>query len=370
MNTIIRVLHVVTTMNQGGAETMLMNYYRHIDRSKLQFDFLLHREEVGAYEEEILAMGGKIHRLPALTIRTAWKYRKWIYDFLKSHPEYECIHIHSTGVAYFVAKAASKLKRKVIIQHSHCCAPDKADVLYPIRVLCKYATKQYLTHFFSCGLEAAEWQFGKKDAKDSIILPNAVDCEKFRYNEERHHALRKELGWEDKYVIGNVARFCPQKNHFQLLEIFKATLNIKPDAYLVLVGKKDGYYKELKQRVDEMGLSNHVEFTGARTDIPNLLQAFDIFLFPSLFEGLSVAMVEAQAAGLKIIASENIAKEVAICPDLVDFLPLSKTYDSWVEHIKSPYIRRDTCLEICAAGFDIQANATMLQDFYISQHQS
>lgn len=357
-------------MNQGGAETMIMNYYRHTDRKHVQFDFLVHREEIGAYENEIESLGGKIYRLPALTLRTAWSYRKWIYEFLKSHPEYECIHIHSSGVAYFVAKASHQLGRKVIIQHSHACARNIIDWTTPIRYICKVATRRHLTHFFSCGKEAAEWLFGKKIAQKAIILPNAVNTQKFAFSQAKHLSLRKQYGWDDKYVIGYVARFNYPKNHFQLLEIFKATLTIQPNAHLVLVGKKDGYYDELVKRIDELGISAHVEFTGARSDIHQLLQAFDIFVFPSLFEGLSVAMIEAQAAGLKIIASDNIPKEVAICPDLVDFLPLSKTYDSWAERIKSPYIRRDTCLEICAAGFDIQANATMLQDFYISQHQS
>lgn len=356
-------------MNQGGAETMLMNYYRHIDRSKLQFDFLVHRSEIGAYEDEILSLGGKIHRLPALTLRTALSYSMRISAFLNIHPEYEIIHIHSAGVAYFVAKAASKLKRRVIIQHSHCCAPDKADVLYPIRFFCKYATRKYLTHFFSCGKEAAEWLFGKKGAKKAIILPNAVDSRLFSYNNEKHENLKKRFGWEGKYVIGNVARFGPQKNHFQLLQIFKETLSICPHAHLVLVGKKDGYYKELKQRVDEMGLSNHVEFTGARTDIPNLLQAFDMFLFPSLFEGLSVAMIEAQAAGLKIIASANIAKEVAICPDLVEFISLAAPLSEWSKALTTYYPRRNTSNEICTSGYDIRENSMILQNFYIKHVQ-
>lgn len=364
MNTIIRILHVLTTMNQGGAETMVMNYYRHIDRNKLQFDFLLHREEIGVYENEIESLGGKIYRLPALTLRTAWSYRKWIYAFLKSHPEYECIHIHSSGVAYFVAKAAHKLGRKIIIQHSHCCSPSGFDFFYPVRLLCKKHIKKYLTHYFSCGKEAAEWQFGK-NAKEAIILPNAVDSRKFCYNSEKHEKLKKQFGWEGKYIIGNVARFCPPKNHFQLLEIFKSTLSIKPNAHLVLVGKKDGYYEELVQRASEMELLEHVEFTGARADIPDLLQAFDIFLFPSLFEGLSVAMIEAQAAGLKIIASDNIAKEVAICPELVEFISLAAPLSEWSKALTTYYPRKNTCNEICTSGYDIHENSMILQNFYI-----
>lgn len=366
MNTPVRVLHVLTTMNQGGAETMMMNYYRHIDREQVQFDFLVHREEIGAYENEIETLGGKIYRLPALTLRTAWSYRKWIYEFLKSHPEYECIHIHSSGVAYFVAKAAHQLGRKVIIQHSHACARNIIDWTTPIRYICKVATRRYLTHFFSCGKEAAEWLFGKKIAKKAIILPNAVNTQKFAFSQAKHLSLRKQYGWDDKYVIGYVARFNYPKNHFQLLEIFKATLTIQPNAHLVLVGKKDGYYDELVKRVDELGISAHVEFTGARSDIHLLLQAFDIFVFPSLFEGLSVAMVEAQAAGLKIIASDKIANEVAICPELVKFLPLSAPLNEWAKALTLSYERRNTQDVICKAGYDIHRTSQKLQQFYIN----
>ena len=352
-------------MNQGGAETMVMNYYRQIDRTKVQFDFLLHREEIGTYEEEISSMGGIIYRLPALTLKTAWKYRQQVYEFLKNHPEYKCIHIHSSGVAYFVAQAAHQLKRKVIIQHSHACARNVIDWTTPIRYICKVATRKYLTHFFSCGKEAAEWLFGKKGARKAVILPNAIDSEKFAYSHDNHLLLKKSFGWENKYVIGNVARFFPPKNHFQLLEIFKATLAIKPNAHLVLVGKKDGYYEELVQRVEVLGLSDYVEFTGARSDIHLLLQAFDVFLFPSLFEGLSVAMIEAQAAGLKIIASENIAKEVSICPDLVEFMSLGEPCKKWAERLISTYHRFDRHDEICISGYDIRKNAVFLQEFYL-----
>lgn len=365
MNTPIRVLHVLTTMNQGGAETMVMNYYRHIDTEKVQFDFLLHREEIGAYEGEILSRGGRIHRLPALTLRSAWRYPKWIYDFLSAHTEYQCIHIHSSGVAYFVARAAHQLKCKVIIQHSHACARNVIDWTTPIRYFCKIATRKHLTHFFSCGKEAAEWLFGQAGARKAIILPNAINTEKFRYTAKQQQDLKRSLGWHGKYTIGNVARFYPQKNHFQMLAIFKATLSIKPNARLILVGKKEGYYPELRKRAQELGIENSIEFTGARSDINDLLKAFDIFLFPSLFEGLSVAMIEAQAAGLKIIASNNIAKEVAICPGLVEFLPLDCSAEQWAARLVAPYNRTDTYETILKAGYDIKANAQWLQQFYL-----
>ena len=351
-------------MNMGGAETMLMNYYRHLDTSLLQFDFLLHREEEGCYEAEILRRGGRIHRLPALTLQSAPRYPHRILRFLREHPEYECIHIHSSGVALFVARAAHRLGRKIIIQHSHACARDCYDLTTPIRFFCKIATRRYLTHFFSCGRQAAEWLFGTTHAKEAIILPNAIEAARFRFDPATRAKQRKQYGWEDKFVIGNVARFCPQKNHFRMLHIFSAVLQQVPHALLVLVAEKKGYYEELRATADQMGLSEHIVFTGGRQDVADLLQAFDVFLFPSLFEGLSVAMVEAQAAGLRIVTSDQVARESALCEDLVDFIPLGQSDESWTAHLLRPYTRQDTYAQICRKGYDITENAQFLTHFY------
>lgn len=360
----LRILHVCTTMNMGGAETMLMNYYRHIDTALLQFDFLLHREEQGFYEAEILRRGGRIHRLPALTLRSAPGYPGHIRHFLREHPEYDCIHIHSSGVAFFVARAAHRLGRKVIIQHAHACARDCYDLTTPIRFFCKIATRRYLTHFFGCGTQAAAWLFGRANAAQAIILPNAIETERFRYSPAIRTEQRKKYGWENNWVIGNVARFCPQKNHFRMLRIFAAVLRRAPHAILVLVAEKMGYYEELRAAAEQMGLSKHIVFTGGRQDVAELLQAFDVFLFPSLFEGLSVAMVEAQAAGLHIVTSDGVARESALCEELVDFVPLARTDEDWAEFILRPYNRQDTHDRICRKGYDIAENARLLTSFY------
>ncbi len=352
-------------MNRGGAETMIMNYYRHIDRTKIQFDFLLHREEIGVYEEEIVQLGGRIHRLPALTLTSILSYRRAIARFFDEHPEYRVVHIHAPGVAYFVAREACRHQLPVIIQHSHSCAPDHFDWTVPFRHFFKWAVRRHLTHFFSCGKEAAEWFFGKTGAKKAIILPNAIETEKYRFDSNRRAVVREKMGWEGHYVIGDVARFNHPKNHFQLLTFFVEVLKKRSDALLVLVGDKQGYYRELKSKCCTLGIADKVVFTGGRSDVPDLLQGFDVFVFPSLFEGLSLAMIEAQTAGLRVVASSAIARESAVIPENVSFLPLSALPSVWADDLLRPYERLDTLIRVNKAGFDICQNARWLQNFYL-----
>lgn len=363
----IRILMVCTIMNRGGAETMLMNYYRHMDRRRVQFDFLVHRKETGAYDDEILSMGGKIWRLPALTLRSIFQYRRAIDHFLSAHPEYKIVHIHSSGVALFVAASAKKHHVPVIIQHSHCCAMDKIDWTTPIRYFCKWRTSNCLTHSFSCGKEAAIWQFGKSRANKTFILPNAIEAALYRYDHKRYCKVRDKENWQNRFIIGNVARFSRQKNHPRQLEILQAVLQERPNALLVCVGEKIGDYELIKSLAKEKGLLDHVCFTGGRNDVSELLQGFDVFLFPSFFEGLSVSMIEAQAAGLHVVASDGIAHEAAIVPSCVDFISLNASDKTWANALLTPYNRRDTYGDICSAGYDIEKNAQWLQQFYLNQ---
>lgn len=363
----VRILMVCTIMNRGGAESMLMNYYRHMDRSRVQFDFLIHRKETGTYDNEILSMGGKIWKLPALTLRSIFQYRRAIDHFLSSHPEYKIIHIHSSGVALFIAQAAKRHHIPVIIQHSHCCGLDKIDITSPIRYVCKRLTRPLLTHYFACGYEAATDLFGERTAKKAIILPNAIDISAYRYSPERYKLIRKKERWDGYFVIGNVSRFSKVKNHPRQLEILQAVLQERPNALLVCVGEKLEDYERIKSLAKEKGLLDHVCFTGGRNDVSDLMQGFDVFLFPSFFEGLSVAMIEAQAAGLRVVASDGIAHEAAIVPSCVDFISLNASDETWANALLTPYNRRDTYSSVCRAGYDIEKNAKWLQEFYLDQ---
>lgn len=372
MKELTRVLMVCTVMDRGGAETLLMNYYRHMERNKVQFDFLVHRDVEGAYDAEILEMGGKIWHLPALTpkIKSVVKYMHVIDHFFSEHPEYRIVHIHSSGVALFVAMAARKHKIPVVIQHSHCCGMDRIDWTSPLRYVCKTLTRPLLTHYFACGHKAAVDLFGCRMAQKTVIMPNAIATANYRYSANRYNQVRKRECWDSVFVIGNVARFSKVKNHPRQLEILESVLKKKPNTLLVCVGEKQNDYEMIKSLAEQKGLLNHVRFLGGRNDVHDLLQGFDVFLFPSFFEGLSVAMIEAQAAGLHVVASDTIAPEVAIVPGCVEFLPLRASNETWADHLLSSYERKDTYDEICKAGFDIANNAQWLQQFYLDQVQT
>lgn len=366
----VRVLMVCTIMDRGGTEALLMNYYRHIDRNRVQFDFLVHREKIGVYEAEISAMGGKVWRLPALTLTSVVQYRSAIDQFFSEHQDYQIVHIHSAGVALFVAAAARKHKIPVIIQHSHCCGLNKWDWTSPFRYVCKILTRPLLTHYFACGRGAAVDLFGSRAAQKAIILPNAISLSDYRYSTARYEQIRKKEHWDGRFVIGNVARFSRVKNHPRQLGILEAVLKKRPNALLVCVGDKQNDYEMIQSLAEQKGLLDHVCFTGGRNDVSDLLQGFDVFLFPSFFEGLSVAMIEAQAAGLHVVASDSIARESAIVSDGVDFISLNASNEIWADALLTPYKRRDTYEDICRAGYDIEENAQWLQQFYLDQEQT
>lgn len=357
----IRVLQVLTIMNRGGAETMVMNYYRHIDRSKVQFDFLLHRQERGAYDDEIEDMGGRIFRIPP--IFNFFAHQTAVRQFFDEHPEYQIIHGHVGELGYCIYKEAAKRKLPTIIAHAHNASCDR-NWKWPIRTLLKHLIRPYITTPMTCGDEAAVWLFGKTIAKKAVMLNNAIDAQKYSFNEEIRNKVRSDMGWDGHWVIGDVARFSPQKNHMGLLSIFQAVLRKEPKALLVLIGEKTGLYEEVKHKAEALGISHAVQFLGTRTDIPHLLQGFDVYCSPSFYEGLSVSMVEAQASGLKIVTTDRVPKQVAICENLVVFLYLKISTDIWFSHILKPYSRINTYSDIVRAGFDIKENAHNLVDVY------
>ena len=222
----------------------------------------------------------------------------------------------------------------------------------------------------TCGRDAAAWLFGKKLAEKTIMLNNSIDARQYTFNEAIRQQVRDGMGWNNHFIIGDVARFSPPKNHLGLLFIFKEVLKQKPSALLVLVGDKVGLYQEVQNKAKEMGISHAVQFLGTRTDIPRLLQGMDVYCSPSLYEGLSVSMVEAQAAGLRVVTSDKVPQQVAIIPELLSFIPLSANTEEWKDALLLPHKRMNTYDKIVAAGFDIHANAAWLQDFYLTQHHS
>ena len=362
----IRILNLFTIMNRGGAETMVMNYYRNIDRTKVQYDFMVHRQERGAYDDEIESLGGKIYRMPAIRPWNSGQYRKLIRQFYMEHPEYKIIHSHMSELGYYDFIEAENAGIPIRICHAHN-RPHGVDLKSPMRWYYKTRMMPHITHMFMCGEESGEWLFGKKNKDKFIQLNNAIDAKMYQYDENKRNLIREQLGLTDKLVVGHIGRFNPQKNHSFIIDIFNEVCKKVPNAVLMLVGNdsEDGG-KLIHKKVLNLGIEDKVLFTGVRSDVADLLQAMDVFLFPSLFEGLSVASIEAQAAGLPVLISDGVPIECKKT-DLVQVISLKESEIVWGDAVlrAASIDRKDTYDEIMNAGFDISENAKRLQEFYI-----
>lgn len=359
----IRVLHIVTHMNRGGLETMLMNYYRNIDRKQLQFDFLVHREKRGAYDNEIEAMGGKIYRLPPLNPFDL-QYRKRLQQFFFDHPEYKIVHSHIDCMSAIPLRAAKKAGVPVRIAHSHSSNQDR-DVKYLLKLYYKKFIPKNATYLMACGKQAGEWMYG---GADFHILKNAIDARHYIFNYETYCAVRGHLAvGSDEILIGHVGRFSPPKNHDFLIDVFAECVKMNQKAKLILVG--DGNLRPgVEEKVKTLGLEENVIFTGECGDVARLMQAMDVFVFPSIYEGLPLTIVEAQAAGLPCLISDAVPIECKLT-DLVEQVSLTAGPREWAKMILnvSDTVRQNTYFDICDGGFDVQGNAKELTAFYTEQ---
>ncbi|MDD6069906.1 MAG: glycosyltransferase family 1 protein [Clostridiales bacterium] len=356
----MRVLQVVTHMNRGGLETMLMNYYRHIDRTKVQFDFLTHRDKRGDYDDEIEALGGNIYRLPVLNPLNP-QYRKALADFFDQHSEYKVIHVHQDCMSSVILKEAKKHNVPVRIAHSHNSGQDK-NMKYPIKLFYRRSIGKYATNLMACGEDAGRWMF---QGADFEILNNAIDVKKYVHDEKKRKMERANLNVdEDCLLLGHVGRFCPSKNHTYLIDVFRAVCR-KRKAKLLLVG--DGELRaQIEEKVKRLKLTDKVIFTGVRRDVADLMQAMDIFVLPSNYEGLPVTIIEAQAAGLPCIISDQVPSECRKTK-LVQQIALDEGKKVWADKIieASQIGRMDTYEAMIDSGFDIHENAKRLQDYYL-----
>lgn len=362
----IRILQVVTKMDRAGLETMLMNYYRHIDRNTVQFDFLVHRDERGAYDDEIEDFGGKIFRLPRL-VPWSPSYRRSLDDFFKKYrKEYRIVHVHQDCLSSIILKSAKKNGIPVRIAHSHNSNQDK-NLKYPIKMFYRQFIPKYATHLFACGQTAGDWMF---QGKPYTIIRNAVDARAFSHDPSVSLEAKSQLGLTDMLTIGHIGRFDPAKNHSFILDIFSRIASSVPNSRLLLVG--DGKLKaEIEKKSRLLGIDSKVIFAGVRNDIPRLLATMDVFLFPSLYEGLPVTLAEAQAAGLPCVISDRIPSESIVVPDIVNVMSLDTSAEKWAETVISLASsgHKSTYEKLVAAGFDIQKNADALNDFYLSEYK-
>lgn len=361
----IRVLQVLGRLNRGGAESMIMNLYRNVDREKVQFDFVIHTKEHCDFTDEVIALGGRIYSAPRYNVKNHFAYKKWWNNFFKTHTEYKVIHGHMYSIASIYLKIANKYGLKTI-SHSHTSSA-KTGFSGVVKRVIQLPLKNIPDWLFACSDNAGRWLYGENVGKrqNYILLKNAIDFQKYIYTPEIAGKIRRELGIENKFVVGHIGRMFPAKNHPYLLEIFKAYSQKNENSILLLVG--DGPdRKTIGKKAEELGISDKVIFTGVRSDVNEVLQAMDIFVFPSFYEGLPVTVIEAQATGLPCLISDAVTDEVCIT-DLVTRYSLGNSPEMWADKIAemTPSERRNTAAEIANSGYDIKTTSEWLQDFYI-----
>jgi len=400
-----RILHSVSNMDRGGIETMLMNYYRHIDRDGVQFDFLCNKNVPGAYDEEIRQMGGRLFVTPGLNPLKFPAYLRYMEALFREHPDgdsdgWRIIHVHNGAFGVYALYAARRAGKGALrpategalrpategtlrpatvphrIFHAHG-AGHTVDFKLPWKWFCKSQLLKNANHNWACGKAAAEYYFGRKNflAGNYMLIRNAIDVNRFKYKEEIRQRIRRQYGLEGKHVVGHVGRFAKQKNHRFLVNAFRALVAgdesesgaLRPATFLVLLG--DGELLDsVRWQVQQAGLQNRVLFAGSVENTHEWYQAFDLFLLPSRFEGLPVTGIEAQAAGLPCLFSDNVTPEVRISRQ-VTFLSLKQPLEEWADAMRNLLFigeRHDDSAMITAAGYNIEVEAKKLQDLYLS----
>lgn len=372
----IRVLEVFREpMANGGQESFLMNMYRNMDRTKVQLDFLTpFTSDNPDLKMEIESMGGKVFAYdhPFGENNNA-VFKESVQDFLSNH-SYPIAHFHS-GSTYALmegAKLAHDAGIPVRVVHSHC-GGFKNLKYHVIKTLSIPYLLKYPTDYLACSDLAAEWKFPKSVIRDHryTVIRNAVDTGRFRLDPELRKKTRESLGIaEDVPILGHVGRFSLQKNHSFLIDIFSAVHRKSPEAILLLAGAGE-LEPEIRDKVKALDMENSVKFLGLRKDIPALMNAMDVFVLPSFFEGLPVVGVEAQATGLPVITSTAVARELPL-KDLAQYIPLESSPDTWAEAIlktvdESRLHRHNTTQEIAEAGYEIKAAARAFEQFYLDR---
>ena len=370
----IRILHMTGTMNRGGAETLIMELYRHIDRSKVQFDFLVYNysNSSGDYDREIQELGGNIYSMKSRLYRNPFLYCRELKLFFDSHPEYRIVHAHQFATSGYVLAMAKASDRTIFtIAHSHIAFP-KSDVFRNLSDLIgKQLLKRNTDYYFGCSNDALIALTGKGATEpNQEVIKNAIDINKFVFNKMMREKWRKKIGTEsDCLIVGNVARFTYQKNHEKIISVFSEITKCQDNCKLVLVGigSKEA---EIKQLVQSMRLSDKVLFMGSRSDVNDIINAFDVFLLPSRYEGLGIVLIEAQANGLPcVISSDVIPIEADIKTELITRMSLDDSDSLWahacinncsrIESVKAQQAVKEE-------GYDIVQVADKLQSFYTS----
>lgn len=364
----MKILQVGLSFNPGGIESFVMTYYRQLVKTGIQFDFISMFPKL-AYEDEILSMGGKVYHTSDARKKPFCFYKEML-QILKNG-KYDVVHVNMLSAANIVPLiAAKKAGIKKIIAHSHNSSTPGLvrNILHRIN---RPIIPCYANSFFACSNLAGEWLFQKKvlNKKQFHVIPNAMNLNTFQFCTKEREEIRKELDLEGKFVIGHVGRFEEQKNHSFLIEVFHEVSKERQNAVLLLVGEGE-LQSEIKKKVREYGLEKKVRFLGIRNDVNRLWKGMDVFVFPSLFEGLPIVALEAQASGIYSFLSDSITKEVEIT-DRVQFLSLKAGAEKWKERIldleeypRDESVNEKIRKEFRKAGYDIEYAAKQLLEYY------
>ena len=361
-----RVLVFGMTENPGGVESFLVNYYRHIDRSRIQFDFLCNSYEKAAYEDELKSLGGRVFHITARS-RDIKLYRKELREFFEKYSkEFDAIWVNVSSLANIdYLKMAKKYGIKKRIIHSHNSRNMDSRLRGMLHSLNRSRIGKYATDFWACSDDAAKWFYNDSLLGKAVVIHNAIDTDKLSYDSKKGSEIREKLGTEGKYVLGNVGRLHFQKNQSFAIEVFSHYVKKDREAVLVLVGQGEDE-EMLKRKARELEVSDKVIFAGLQNDMQAWLSSFDLFLFPSVFEGLSIAALEAQANGLPALASYGVIPEEVRLNDNFNFMKLDNNAAEWADEI---YKIKSSCSrksreEVKAAflekGYDINTEASRL----------
>ena len=343
----IRIAQIIGKWVGGGVEAVVMNYYRNIDHEKIQFDFICDSDSTNIPYDEIEKLGGKVILIPPY--QKVFKYQKELRRVLKEG-NYKIVHSHINTLSVFPLYAAKKVGIPVRIAHSHSTTNKREWKKNMLKQVLRPFSKIYATDYMCCSELAGRWLFGDKeyDKGNVYLLNNAIDLEKYKYDEKIRKEKRKELNInDDTIVIGHIGRFVEQKNHKFLIDIFNE-INKKEKNSILLLAGQGPLMEEIKKKVKELNLENNVMFLGQRNDANELYQAFDVFLLPSLYEGLPVVGVEAQASGVLCLFSNDMTKETKVLDSTI-FIGLEKSSNEWANtllNLLKNYNRKDTRKEI------------------------
>ena len=363
----MRVLQVIGAMDRGGAETVVMNLLRVMDREKVQFDFLVHTQRRCDYDDEIEALGDRIYRVPLYNIVNARKYRACCREHFRAHPEHRVVHGHIGSCAGIYLDEAQKAGRATVL-HSHSQNYER----FPMQQIFNWMARPGLKvadFFLACSPEAGRDRFGDAIFRSELcrVMPNGVDTSLYRCDEAAHKQAKADLGLAGNLVVGHVGRFIEVKNHRFLLKVFARLHDRRPDARLLLLGRGP-LEDDVRAQARDLGLEDCVVFCGVRDDVPRYLKAFDLFVFPSVLEGLPMATIEAQAAGVPCLFSTGVPQS-ALASGFARRLDLEAGEEAWaaaaLEQAALDRPRVEGASDVARAGYDIRKTAQWLADLYV-----